>query len=104
MLGCIQPMSSPMMNRMLGFRPPVDACCAVTPLPWSCLACDTVVGAPAGDALLSRSCGAGSEADDVFVVSQPVLANETAAASSADEVKKPRVGFNVSIEQPPLGM
>src|SRR5277367_3246429 len=97
MLGCIQPMSSPMMNMMFGLRPLGAFCCAVTPV--CCACCDMGVGWAVGGAPLSRSFGGSSAAEDVLEASQPSPASETVMADSASEVKRLRVCFNALIQQ-----
>src|SRR5262249_61216011 len=44
MLGCIQPMSSPMMNRMLGFCGCCGCCCACCCCGWACRCCGCACG------------------------------------------------------------
>src|SRR5277367_1002345 len=97
MLGCIQPMSSPMMNRMFGFRPDGVFCCAVTPF-----CCAAGVAGAAGDAPLSRSFGGSWAADDVLEASQPTLANETIAARTADGMTESRTDFCLLIVATPF--
>src|SRR5882672_7561392 len=56
MPGCIQPMSSPMMNRMLG-RPPAAVRVCGTGGAIGCVACARITGAPAGSAAAGITAG-----------------------------------------------
>src|SRR5882672_8844160 len=98
MLGCIQPMSSPMMNRIFGLRPEDGPafCGAVTPACiWACAGSDAGAGPFVG-------LGGSSEASAFLDASQPraAAAPIIAIAVEARTERTPQFGGYVELSFP----